>query len=56
VVYCLKGINVLNSPHGIPEAIAIVIIGILYYWKESTLISIGAGTIIYMFLVQVIFV
>ena len=56
VVYCLKGITLTSSPHGAPEAIAIIVIAILHYWKENTLLSIGAGTVIYMILVQVIFV
>lgn len=56
VVYCLKGISLAASPYGAPEAIAIVIISLLYLWKENTLVSIGIGTAVYMFLVQVIFV
>lgn len=48
VVYCLKDVSFKNTPHGIPEAIAIMIIAGLHYWKENTLLSIGAGTLIYM--------
>lgn len=55
VVYCLKGVDFTASPYGAPEAIAIIVIAILHYWKENTLLSIGAGTFIYMILVQVIF-
>lgn len=56
VVYCLKGVNITGGSHGIPEAIAIVCIIILHTWKENTLLSIGAGTLIYMLLVQLVFV
>lgn len=56
VVYCLKGVDIKGYTHGIPEAIAIICIIILHYWKENTLLSIGAGTLIYMVLVQVVFV
>lgn len=56
VVYCLKGINITASPYGAPEAISIIVIAILHYWKENTLLSIGAGTVIYMILVQAIFI
>lgn len=56
VVYCLKDINLKSSPYGLPEAIAIVCITILHNWKESTLLSIGVGTAVYMILVQTIFV
>lgn len=55
VVYCLKGVNVLNPPFGLPEAIAISCIAVLHYWKNNALLSIGAGTAIYMVMVQFIF-
>lgn len=56
VVYCLKGVNLKTSPFGIPEGIAIICIAVLHYWKESTLLSIGAGTAVYMVLVQYVFI
>lgn len=55
VVYCLKDVNLKAPAYGIPEAIAIIFIIILHYWKENTLLSIGLGTGIYMFLLQVVF-
>lgn len=55
VVYCLKGVSLTRSPFGLPEAIAIIIIAVLQYWKNNALISIGAGTIVYMLLVQMVF-
>lgn len=56
VVYCLKSVSFSGPAYGIPEAIAILCIIILHYWKENTLLSIGAGTVIYMVLIQVVFV
>ena len=56
VVYCLKGVSFKGPTYGMPEAIAIACVVILHYWKENTLISIGAGTVIYMVLVQCVFV
>ena len=56
VIYCLKGVNIAGYSHGIPEAIAIICIVVLHYWKSNTLLSIGAGTAIYMLLVQFVFV
>ncbi len=56
VIYCLKDINLIKYPYGIPELISIAIIIVLHILKRNVLISIGAGTIIYMFLVQIIFV
>jgi branched-subunit amino acid transport protein AzlD len=56
IVYCLKGVNLIASPYGVPEAISIIIIGLLHYWKENTFLSIGVGTVMYMALVQIVFV
>jgi branched-subunit amino acid transport protein AzlD len=55
VVYCLKGLSIVRSPHGIPEFISIAVIVVLHRWKNNVLLSIGAGTIAYMFLIQVVF-
>ncbi|NCA98269.1 MAG: branched-chain amino acid transporter AzlD [Clostridia bacterium] len=52
VVYCLKGVDVLAAPHGLPEALAIGVIVALQLWKGNSLVSIGAGTAVYMVLVQ----
>ena len=56
VIYCLKDINIIKFPHAIPELISIAVIVVLHIIKRNVLISIAAGTIIYMFLVQTIFV
>lgn len=53
VVYCLKDVSILSGTHGIPELIAIVVIVLLHLWKENTLLSIGVGTALYMFILQV---
>ena len=55
VVYCLKATPILHAPHGIPELISVVITAGLHVWKRNNLLSIGAGTIIYMFLIQIVF-
>lgn len=55
IVYCLKD-SLFSSSHCIPEIIAIAFIIILHKWKKNTLLSIASGTILYMFLVQTIFV
>ncbi len=54
VVYCLK--DAFGSGHfALPELIAILFIAALHKWKRNTLLSIGGGTVLYMFLVQTIF-
>lgn len=55
VVYCLKDITFTASPFGLPEIISVVVIAGLHIWKGNTLLSIGAGTVLYMILVQLIF-
>jgi len=55
VVYCLKGVSLTSAPYGIPEAIGCAVVTLLHIWKRNTLLSIGAGTVCYMLLVQFIF-
>ena len=55
VVYCLKDIQLTASPFGIPECIGCAVVALLHIWKRNTLLSIGAGTVCYMFLVQFVF-
>ena len=55
VVYCLKDVSLFNAPFGIPEAISCAAVAGLHVWKRNTLLSIGAGTVIYMLLVQFVF-
>lgn len=55
VVYCLKDVTILGGSHGIPEAIAIVVVIALYLWRRNMLISIAGGTVCYMLLLQFVF-
>ena len=55
VIYCLKNVSVLAAPFGLPEFIAVAAVIVLHVWKRNNLLSIGAGTALYMFLIQVVF-
>ena len=55
VVYCLKDVSFFSAPFGIPEAIGCAVVTLLHVWKRNTLLSIGAGTVCYMLLVQLVF-
>lgn len=55
VVYCLKGVSLFTGSHGLPELAAIVLIVALHVWKRNMLLSIAAGTVFYMLLVQLVF-
>ena len=55
VVFCLKGVSITSFPYGIPEIISVAAVVLLHIWKRNTLLSIGAGTVIYILLVNFIF-
>ena len=55
VVYCLKNVSLLQSPHALPELLGCAAVVLLHLWKRNTLLSIAGGTALYMLLVQVIF-
>lgn len=55
VVYCLKGVHFAELSGWVPSAIAAAVTVGLYVWKRNTLLSIIAGTVCYMLLVQMVF-
>lgn len=55
VIYCMKDVQLLQYPYGIPELLGCVIVAALHVWKRSSLLSIGVGTVAYMLLVQLVF-
>ena len=56
VIYCIKDIQITGHTHGIPELIGIATVAALHMWKKNVLLSIGVGTVLYMVLVQMVFV
>lgn len=55
IVYCLKDVPVRETPHGIPELIALAVVGGTYLWKRNSIFSVVIGTVLYMLLVQAVF-
>ena len=55
IVYCLKDVSVVESPHGLPELIALAVVSGSYLWKRNTILSVVIGTVVYMMLVQMVF-
>ena len=55
VIYCLKDITPKLAPFGIPEVIAAACVVGAQVWKRNSLISILAGTAVYMILIQTVF-
>ncbi|AKG07694.1 branched-chain amino acid ABC transporter [Moraxella bovoculi] len=56
VVYCYKNVDLLTPHHGAPEFIAGIVVVVLHTWRRNMFLSIGAGTCLYMFLIQKIFI
>ena len=55
VIYCLKDTQLLSAPFGAPELIAGLLVVGLHAWKRNILLSILAGTAVYMLLTQLVF-
>ncbi|MBQ7875152.1 MAG: branched-chain amino acid transporter permease [Oscillospiraceae bacterium] len=55
VVYCLKNVSIAEWSHGLPELAAILVTVGLHLWKRKMLLSVAAGTLCYMLLVQFVF-
>ena len=55
VVYCLRNVNLFSGSHGVPELLSIALVAVLHLWKGQMLLSIAAGTVCYMLLVQFVF-
>ena len=52
VVYCLKGVPFGTMTDGAKQLIAAAAVVALHLWKKNTLLSIGAGTALYMLLIR----
>ena len=56
VVYCYKNLDVLSGYRGLPDFLAGVLVLVLHFWRKNMFLSIAAGTIFYMILVQRVFI
>ena len=55
VVYCVKNVKPLEWPYGVPEAVSIAAVALLYKLTKNNLIAMVGGTILYMVLAQFVF-
>ena len=55
LVYCLRGMQFSSAGAWVPQVIAVGVTAGLPWWRRSTLLSIAAGTVCYMLLVQLVF-
>ena len=56
VVFCFKDTVITAAPYGLPELIAGLAVVILYKLTKRMILTIGGGVIVYMILIQIIFV
>lgn len=54
VVYCLKDLSSENATGLVATAAALAAVAVLHIWRKNTLLSIAAGTIIYMALIRIL--
>ena len=45
-----------GGSHGLPELISLAVLTAIHLWRKNMLLSIAAGTVCYMLLVQFVFV
>jgi len=56
VIYCFKNVSFTVSGDWVPELIAVIAIVAVHLFKRNTLISISVGTVIYIVLVNGVFI
>ena len=54
VIYCLKDISFFERPFGVPYLAAAFCVVAVQVWKRNTILSILAGTLIYMGMIRII--
>lgn len=55
IIYCLKNVDFLLPASVLPQLISILLVILLHLWKRNNLLSIGLGTVCYMFMIQCVF-
>ena len=55
VIYCLKDVSFVSGSYGIPELVSVFLVLALHKWKHNMLLSILAGTVCYMLMIQFVF-
>jgi len=56
IVYCLRDLSFAAAADWVPAVVASLVTVLLHLWKHNNLLSIFGGTILYMLLVQMVFV
>ena len=56
IVYCLRSVQFRDVSLWLPSALCVAVVAALHVWKRNTILSIVCGTVLYMILVQTVFV
>ena len=56
VVYCLRYVTPFAAPYGLPELISVGAVVLVYLLGKNSIVAIAGGTVLYMALVQLVFV
>lgn len=56
IIYCLRSTSFAQCASWVPAAVSCVVVVLLHLWKHNDLLSIFGGTVLYMVLVQAVFV
>lgn len=56
IVYCLRTADLAAAANWLPQLLACLAVVGLHLWKRNNLLSIFGGTVLYMVLVQAVFV
>ncbi|MCI7353640.1 MAG: branched-chain amino acid transporter permease [[Actinobacillus] rossii] len=56
VIYVYKNVDFFQGHRGLPDFIAGAVTLALHLWKKNMFLSMAVGTILYMLLVQIVFV
>ena len=54
VIYCLKDVSFLQAADWIPALVGVAVTAAVHVWKKQMILSISAGTIIYMVLLRLL--
>ncbi len=55
VVFCIRNVSFFKPGDYLPTFISLAAVTALHLWRKNTLLSITAGTVCYMILVQLVF-
>lgn len=55
VIYCVRNVDVTAGDHGIPVFAAMLLTAAIHIWKRKMLLSIAAGTAVYILLINFVF-